>query len=112
MEGGCTLLDRRILSTDISQDGHVIVVSILLYIFKEYTIMTHNTYWVSSDPFLHLENGNIDINIFHILESQLPQHMIIHPEVTEALSSHKPLVALETTIITHGMPYPDNIKYV
>ena len=38
--------------------------------------------------------------------------MIIHPEVTEALSSHKPLVALETTIITHGMPYPDNIKYV
>lgn len=43
-------------------------------------------------------------------KSQLPQHMIIHPEVTEALSSHKPLVALETTIITHGMPYPGNIK--
>ena len=30
------------------------------------------------------------------------------PEVTAALADKKPLVALESTIITHGMPYPDN----
>lgn len=33
----------------------------------------------------------------------------IHPEVLEALQSHKPVVALESTIITHGMPRPVNL---
>ncbi|KAI0936430.1 hypothetical protein AcW1_000675 [Taiwanofungus camphoratus] len=33
----------------------------------------------------------------------------IHPEVQDALSNHKPVVALETTIVTHGMPYPVNL---
>ncbi|KAI6008229.1 indigoidine synthase A-like protein [Pisolithus orientalis] len=33
----------------------------------------------------------------------------IHPEVEEALSHNKPVVALESTIITHGMPYPTSI---
>lgn len=33
----------------------------------------------------------------------------IHPEVQEALRSHKPVVALESTIITHGMPHPVNL---
>jgi pseudouridylate synthase len=32
----------------------------------------------------------------------------IHPHVAEALATGKPVVALESTIITHGMPYPDN----
>ena len=32
----------------------------------------------------------------------------IHPPVGEALAAGKPVVALESTIITHGMPYPDN----
>ncbi|WP_405031140.1 pseudouridine-5'-phosphate glycosidase [Paenibacillus hexagrammi] len=31
-------------------------------------------------------------------------------EVKEALDSEKPVVALETTIISHGMPYPQNIQ--
>jgi len=31
------------------------------------------------------------------------------PEVAEALEAGRPVVALESTIITHGMPYPDNI---
>lgn len=31
-------------------------------------------------------------------------------EVTEALRSHRPIVALESTIITHGMPYPQNLN--
>ncbi|MEO6005691.1 MAG: pseudouridine-5'-phosphate glycosidase [Opitutus sp.] len=32
------------------------------------------------------------------------------PEVTAARSSGIPLVALESTIITHGMPYPQNVE--
>lgn len=31
-------------------------------------------------------------------------------EVASAVHDGKPLVALETTIVTHGMPYPDNIR--
>jgi pseudouridine-5'-phosphate glycosidase len=38
------------------------------------------------------------------------QYIEIHPEVKEALLNHKPVVALESTIITHGMPYPENVK--
>ncbi|XP_039295710.1 pseudouridine-metabolizing bifunctional protein C1861.05 [Nilaparvata lugens] len=32
------------------------------------------------------------------------------PEVKEALNSKTPVVALESTIITHGMPYPSNLE--
>ncbi|CAG8590959.1 991_t:CDS:10 [Paraglomus brasilianum] len=31
------------------------------------------------------------------------------PEVLDALSTNRPVVALESTIITHGMPYPQNL---
>ena len=34
----------------------------------------------------------------------------IHPEVKSALAEGKPVVALESTIISHGMPYPRNIE--
>lgn len=34
----------------------------------------------------------------------------IKKEVLEALNNQKPIVALESTIITHGMPYPENVK--
>lgn len=34
----------------------------------------------------------------------------VHPEVQEALAKHRPVVALETTIITHGMPHPTNLE--
>ena len=33
----------------------------------------------------------------------------ISEEVREALAARRPVVALETTIVTHGMPYPENI---
>ncbi|KAG6336097.1 hypothetical protein ID866_2994 [Astraeus odoratus] len=33
----------------------------------------------------------------------------IHPEIEDALANCKPVVALESTIITHGMPYPTSI---
>ncbi|MGH1453698.1 MAG: pseudouridine-5'-phosphate glycosidase [Paracoccaceae bacterium] len=32
------------------------------------------------------------------------------PDVAAALAENRPVVALESTIITHGMPYPDNLK--
>jgi pseudouridine-5'-phosphate glycosidase len=32
------------------------------------------------------------------------------PEVKEALAKKKPVVALESTIITHGMPFPQNLE--
>lgn len=34
----------------------------------------------------------------------------ISPAVNEALQSGQPVVALESTIISHGMPYPDNVE--
>src|SRR5580704_8512476 len=34
----------------------------------------------------------------------------IHPEVAEALAEHRPVVALESTIISHGLPRPENLR--
>ncbi|XP_035772060.1 pseudouridine-metabolizing bifunctional protein C1861.05 isoform X2 [Neolamprologus brichardi] len=34
----------------------------------------------------------------------------IHPSVSQAMAENKPVVALESTIITHGMPYPHNLR--
>lgn len=33
-----------------------------------------------------------------------------HPQVKRALENGQPLVALESTIISHGMPYPQNVE--
>ena len=38
------------------------------------------------------------------------QYLDISPEVAEALAAGKPVVALESTIISHGMPYPRNVE--
>tara|TARA_Y100000590_G_C15726445_1_gene1015414 strand:- start:1612 stop:2523 length:912 start_codon:yes stop_codon:yes gene_type:complete len=35
---------------------------------------------------------------------------VISKEVKDAISLKKPIVALESTLISHGLPYPDNIK--
>lgn len=37
-------------------------------------------------------------------------HLDIHPEVAAALAANRPVVALESTIISHGMPYPQNVE--
>lgn len=34
----------------------------------------------------------------------------VNPEVQKALKEGKPVVALESTIISHGMPYPQNVE--
>jgi pseudouridine-5'-phosphate glycosidase len=35
--------------------------------------------------------------------------VLIHPEVADALAEGRPVVALESTIISHGLPRPDNL---
>ncbi|MFU0831398.1 MAG: Pseudouridine-5'-phosphate glycosidase (pseudoU degradation) [Oscillospiraceae bacterium] len=40
----------------------------------------------------------------------LEQYLTVSPEVKEALANNKPVVALESTIISHGMPYPKNVE--
>jgi pseudouridine-5'-phosphate glycosidase len=40
----------------------------------------------------------------------LEQYLDIQPEVAEALANNQPIVALESTIISHGMPYPRNVE--
>ena len=32
------------------------------------------------------------------------------PQIQEAIQENKPVVALESTVITHGLPYPDNVN--
>ena len=38
------------------------------------------------------------------------QYLDIAPEVKAALDEGRPVVALESTIISHGMPYPQNVE--
>jgi pseudouridylate synthase len=37
-------------------------------------------------------------------------YLDIHPEVLKAIDEKRPVVALESTIISHGMPYPQNVE--
>lgn len=39
----------------------------------------------------------------------IKDYIVINPKVQAALDSNKPVVALESTIISHGMPYPKNV---
>ncbi len=38
------------------------------------------------------------------------QYLDVNPEVAAAIAAGKPVVALESTIISHGMPYPQNVE--
>ena len=38
------------------------------------------------------------------------KYLDISPEVQQALAEGRPVVALESTIISHGMPYPKNVE--
>ena len=38
------------------------------------------------------------------------QHIKLSPKVEAALKAGKPVIALESTIISHGMPYPQNVE--
>ena len=42
--------------------------------------------------------------------TELNNYLDIHPRIEQALANNKPVVALESTIISHGMPYPQNVE--
>ena len=42
--------------------------------------------------------------------NKLNQYLDVNPEVAQAIAEGKPVVALESTIISHGMPYPQNVE--
>ena len=41
----------------------------------------------------------------------LHDYLSVAPEIAEALAAGKPVVALESTILSHGMPYPENLSF-
>ena len=41
---------------------------------------------------------------------KLNRFLDVNPEIKEAVAAGKPVVALESTIISHGMPYPQNVE--
>ena len=43
--------------------------------------------------------------------TNLKKYLDIHEEVRDALNEGKPVVALESTILSHGMPYPENVSF-
>lgn len=43
------------------------------------------------------------------MEKKLPATFILSQEVARALERGSPIVALESTVITHGLPYPENL---
>ncbi|MBN2554732.1 MAG: pseudouridine-5'-phosphate glycosidase [Anaerolineales bacterium] len=44
------------------------------------------------------------------MPSNIPTWLTLHPEVSRALASQRPVVALESTVITHGLPRPQNLE--
>ena len=36
--------------------------------------------------------------------------LAIRPEIADAIASHRPVVALESTLIAHGLPWPLNVE--
>jgi len=36
--------------------------------------------------------------------------LTVNPRVAEALANNQPVVALESTLVTHGLPYPKNVE--
>ncbi|MCS6906587.1 MAG: pseudouridine-5'-phosphate glycosidase, partial [Anaerolineales bacterium] len=44
------------------------------------------------------------------MQADLPRAFRVSRSVAEALTAARPLVALETTVITHGLPYPQNLQ--
>ena len=42
--------------------------------------------------------------------SSIADRLVVAPEVAAALAEGRPVVALESTLISHGLPYPQNIE--
>jgi pseudouridylate synthase len=44
------------------------------------------------------------------MKSTLPSFVVVHPEVQAAQAQGLGVVALESTVITHGLPYPESLQ--
>lgn len=44
------------------------------------------------------------------MQDEWSPHLDIGPQIRDALANNEPVVALESTIISHGMPYPRNVE--
>lgn len=44
-------------------------------------------------------------------DMNLEKYLDITPELQEAIKNGEPVVALESTILSHGMPYPENLSF-
>ena len=44
------------------------------------------------------------------MNMKINPYLDVNPEVAAAIAQGKPVVALESTIISHGMPYPQNVE--
>ena len=42
--------------------------------------------------------------------NRLEKYLEVSPRIREALDNNRPVVTLESTIISHGMPYPRNVE--
>jgi len=54
-----------------------------------------------------VKSSFISFEFFHVARCNIS--VLIHDEVQYALQNHIPVVALESTIISHGLPYPKNL---
>jgi len=50
------------------------------------------------------------VNLRDAGEGPIRARLIVAPQVAAALAAHAPVVALESTLISHGLPYPANVE--
>ena len=41
----------------------------------------------------------------------IKDYLSVAPEIQQAIDEGRPVVALESTILSHGMPYPENLEF-
>ncbi|MBR4018693.1 MAG: pseudouridine-5'-phosphate glycosidase, partial [Clostridia bacterium] len=41
----------------------------------------------------------------------MKDYLSITPEIQQAIDQGRPVVALESTILSHGMPFPQNVEF-
>jgi pseudouridylate synthase / pseudouridine kinase len=68
--------------------------------------------FLRAQSFLRLSTSAMRVRNLATLSSirQRTAPIDVHPEVQDALSTGKPIVALETALVTHGLPYPRNLE--
>lgn len=58
----------------------------------------------------HYIQPNISEDSKKVEKTKQESNIVIEAKVLDGLKNGKPIVALESTIISHGMPYPQNVQ--